>query len=379
MVIDKKHNKSYFVFKVDYFKTIFIFLTFLFLTSCQKEESFSSIEVTAVVQHISEFGAEDGAIDIDVTGGVPPFSFLWSNNETTEDLTNIAAGTFSVIVYDQKNQSATDTFIVSQPAPDSLTLVFHCTNPSETGMNDGTINSEIGGGYPPFTYFWSNGASTQNLEGLTAGSYTLTINDNRGQTLIDSTQLTDMVSDVDGNTYSIKKIGDQTWMGENLRVRHAPDGSTIESFAYTNDTVNVIKYGRLYRWNIAMNGSTEEKAQGICPDGWHIPSDDEFKELEMFLGMTQADADRTNTWRGSPVGTLLKAGGSSGYNAQMGGRMTYSGSFNYRGEWEYMWTSTEYSSDAAWRRCLATQYSSVGRYNSFTKSYAFSVRCIKDN
>ncbi|MBN2776120.1 MAG: hypothetical protein JXR36_00665, partial [Bacteroidales bacterium] len=285
---------------------------------------------------------------------------------------------YSVIVNDSEEHTVTDTFEILQPAPVKLTAIFQIIHPSETGAEDGSINVEIAGGYAPFTLLWSTGSTAQNIEHLAAETYIVVVNDSRGQTLTDSVRLFDMVTDIDGNTYSIVKIGDQTWMGENLRVTHSPNGSAIESYVYNNDTANEQKYGRLYTWDVAMNGSAEEKAQGICPCGWHIPTDDEFKQLEMYLGMSQSMADLANTWRGSPVGTRLKAGGDSGYNAQMGGRMVYNGSFGYLGQWEYMWTSTEYSSTAAWRRCLANVYSSVGRYNSFTKSYGFSVRCIKD-
>ena len=360
---------------IEYFLSI---LLFCFLASCQKDEGYPAIEIKASVQHVSEFGSDDGMIDLDVNGGAPPLSFLWSNNDTTEDLVNVSAGVYSVIINDNENQTATDSFEIMQPAPDTLTVVIQATHPSETGAVDGTITVQVGGGYPPYDFSWSNGASTKNLEGLPAASYILTINDSRGQVLTDTVQLTDVVTDVDGNTYSIVKIGEQTWMGENLRVRHAPDGACIESYAYNNDTTFELKYGRLYSWNAAMNGSSEEKAQGICPCGWHIPTDDEFKQLEIFLGMTENEADMTNTWRGSPVGKKLRVGESSGYNAQMAGRRASSGTYSVLGQWEYMWTSSTHGTNYAWRRCLALSRNSVGRYNTFPKSYGFSIRCLKN-
>lgn len=354
------------------------FLFVLIVVGCHQEEDYPSIEISATVQHVSEFGAKNGAIDLKVTGGVPPFIFSWSNNDTTEDLTNVAAGNYSVDVYDAENQSATDTFEITQPAPDSLTLVFSFVNPSGTGVEDGVITTEVGGGYPPYSFLWNTGATTQNLEGLQAGTFIFSVTDNIGQVLTDTIVLTDMVTDIDGNTYSIQTIGNQKWMGENLRVQHAPDGTPIESFAYNNDTVYQLKYGRLYTWYSAMNGSTEEGAQGICPSGWHIPTDEDFKKLEIHLGMTQAEADMTNTWRGAPVGTLLKFDGNSGYEAQMSGRRSSGGAFSLMGTMEYMWTSSEYGNSMAWRRCLQTGSPAVGRWNTFPKSYGFSVRCVKD-
>ena len=360
------------------FRKLSVYLFFLLLISCEKEQNYPSINISGSVRHVSEFGAQDGTIDLEVTGGVSPFSFLWSNNDTTEDLLNVAAGNYFVNVYDSRNQTATDTFEVTQPAPDSLVVVFSFSNPTETGEADGIIDVEIGGGYPPYTFLWNTGATTKNLEGLAAGTYVFTVTDSFGQILTDSVKLTEMLIDIDGNTYTIQKIGDQQWMGENLRVTHAPDGSPIEGYAYNNDTALAVKYGRLYTWDAAMNGSTQEGAQGICPCGWHIPTDKEFKQLEMHLGMTQAEADMTNTWRGSPTGTLLKAGGDSGYEAQMSGKRSPGGIFSTMGTMEYMWTSTEYGSSSAWRRCLQTGSSAVGRWNTFSKSYSFSVRCIKN-
>ncbi len=356
-----------------------VYLFFMLLISCEKEENYPSIEISASVQHVSEFGAQDGAIDLEITGGAPPFSFLWSNNDTTEDLLNIAAGNYFVNVYDSRNQTATDTFEVTQPAPDSLVVVFSFSNPTETGAEDGVIDVQIGGGYPPYTFLWNTGATTKNIEGLPAGTYILTVTDNLGQVFTDSVKLTEVLTDIDGNTYTIQKIGDQLWMGENLRVKHAPDGSAIESYLYNNDTVYELEYGRLYTWNAAMNGSTDQGAQGICPSGWHIPTDEEFKQLEMHLGMTQAEANMTNTWRGAPVGNLLGAGGDSGYEARMSGKRASSGVFDLMDTMEYMWTSSEYGSSKAWRRCLQKGDPRVGRWNTFPKSYGFSVRCIKND
>jgi len=217
---------------------------------------------------------------------------------------------------------------------------------------------------------------TKDIDSLSAGMYILTISDAGQQVLKDTVSLIDVVLDVDVNAYGFARIGDQIWMRQNLRVTHAPDSTDIESYVYDNDTTYELDYGRLYSWNVAMNGSDSEGAQGICPSGWHIPSDEEFKILEMHLGMTRQQADMVNCWRGSPVGDRLKLGGDSGYDARMAGRCI-SGYFRLLGQWEYMWTSTE-SGSSAWRRCLAAGKPTVGRYNTFNKNYGFSVRCVKD-
>ena len=185
--------------------------------------------------------------------------------------------------------------------------------------------------------------------------------------------------DIDGNIYGTIDIGEQTWMKENLRVTHAPDGKAIPNYAYIDDPDSIKKYGLLYTWDVAMNWSRTESTQGICPEGWRLPSDDEWKKLEMALGMTQAQVNMTNTWRGSPAGTLMKAGGDSGYEAHLAGRRNSNGSFSFMGRMEYMWTSTEFGSTMAWRRCLDASSADVGRWNTFPKSYGFSVRCVKND
>jgi len=97
----------------------------------------------------------------------------------------------------------------------------------------------------------------------------------------------------------------------------------------------------------------------------------------MFLGMSRAEADMENTWRGDGVGTRLIIGGSSGYNARLCGRRSSGGAYSLLDVFEYMWTSTEYG-DCAWRRCLDINSDLCGRWNTFPKSYGFSVRCIKN-
>jgi uncharacterized protein (TIGR02145 family) len=157
------------------------------------------------------------------------------------------------------------------------------------------------------------------------------------------------VFDVQENMYSTVKIGTQTWMQQNLRVKVAPDGSPVTSYVFNNDEENAKTYGRLYPWDAAMNGSIVEGAQGLCPTGWHVPSDNEWKILEMYLGMTQAEADLVNMWRGQGVGTKMGKGGDSGYEALYSGKRDPGGAFNLKDQWEYMWSSTE-----AGDQCLET-------------------------
>jgi uncharacterized protein (TIGR02145 family) len=205
------------------------------------------------------------------------------------------------------------------------------------------------------------------------------------------------VTDYDGHKYKTVKIGDQCWMAENLKSTHYADGSAItEGWAYNNDEALAHTYGRLYIWAAVMHGAASSNSnpsgvQGICPDGWHVPSDAEWQELEMTLGMTTAEANITG-WRGSHgEGRKLKetdnaflwptgsAGGNniSGFSGLPGGGRYNSVSFDGVGIYGSWWTSTEFNSYAACYRYLEYIESGVLRYDDL-KIYGFSVRCVRD-
>ena len=201
----------------------------------------------------------------------------------------------------------------------------------------------------------------------------------------------------DGQTYNTVQIGDQCWFSENLNYGtytqgdvHATDNGVVEKYCYNNNTDNCDIFGGLYTWREMMDlpnacettscaAQISSNHQGICPPGWHVPTDDEFKILEMELGMTQAEADMLNTWRGSPVGTDMLAGGSSGYESIFGGRMSGANSFALINSYDYPNTATESGTSNSYRRCLRAGDSNVGRWDTFPKSWSLSVRCLKNN
>ncbi len=358
------------------------FIVFALCIDCHKDHDEipgESLEITYEINHISVYGENDGAIDITVSGGTPPYSFLWSDGSVTEDISDLTAGMYSVTVTDALGVTACDSIILDQPDPDSFIIDFEITYPTEPGNTDGSIDITVIGGHAPYTFVWSTGSTNEDISNIGADQYTVTVTDQENQVKTLTVELTDpIVEDIDGNVYRFKKIGDQIWMQENLKVTHTPDQTDITSYCYNNDLDNAEIYGRLYTWDVAMNGSTVEMAQGICPSGWHIPSDQEWKILEMHLGMTPEEANMENIWRGSEVGTKLKKDGESGYEALLSGRRSSSGTYSLLDQFEYVWTSSEYAS-YAWRRCLDINSDLVGRWNTFPKTYAFSVRCVKDD
>ena len=154
---------------------------------------------------------------------------------------------------------------------------------------------------------------------------------------------------------------------------------------YNNDQSNDATYGKLYNW-YAVNDP-----RGLAPTGWHIPTDAEWKTLEMELGMSQAEADGTGL-RGTDEGSQLagNAGlwqdgnlesnanfGTSGFSGLPGGYRNDDGSFNNIGSNANWWSSSEYSTSDAWYRYLSYSSSDVGRFVNYKRD-GFSVRCVRD-
>jgi uncharacterized protein (TIGR02145 family) len=184
-------------------------------------------------------------------------------------------------------------------------------------------------------------------------------------------------------TYKTALIGNKCWMAENLNVgqlinisTQQTNNGTIEKYCYDNNEENCSTYGALYQWDEAMNYSGSGGSPGICPEGWHLPTDQEWQQMEISLGMSATDAALSNTWRGTDQGTQMAVGGSSHYDALYSGRSVPGFGFTALTTYEYVWTS-DASGGNAWRRCLSTVDPKVGRYNTFPKSYGMSVRCVK--
>ena len=227
------------------------------------------------------------------------------------------------------------------------------------------------------------------------------------------------VTDIDGNVYQAIKIGTQCWMAEDLKVSKYPNGDAIPyiddnatwgalvdnntSDAYcvyadnNNDgTVDVANsdYGYLYSYAAAIgdNWARDNVAnQGVCPDGWHLPTDTEWLTLENEVETGAAIAAGATGWRGTDVGERLKEdgtthwltdaginGNSSNFTALPGGyRINSNGSSSGIGSYGLWWSASESSSPVAWVRLLNHSYATSARSGN-RKSYGFSVRCVRD-
>lgn len=198
----------------------------------------------------------------------------------------------------------------------------------------------------------------------------------------------------DGQSYATVQIGDQCWMAESLNIgtminasQEMSDDGIIERYCYDDNTANCDEYGGLYQWDEMMQYNNVPGKQGICPDGWHLPTDIEWYVLEYFVDPT---IPLTTGWRGIDGGGKLKEAGtthwqspntgatnSSGFTALPGGFRDTNGDCSYLTSSAGWWSSTEYSSSSAWVRSLQNNYAQA--YRSYNiGDYGFSVRCLLD-
>jgi uncharacterized protein (TIGR02145 family) len=210
------------------------------------------------------------------------------------------------------------------------------------------------------------------------------------------------ITDVDGNVYRVVKMGNQIWMAENLKTTKYNDGTAIPLVSdstewanlstpgncwYNNDSAAYAQtYGALYNWYTVNTGK-------LCPGGWHVPSDEEWKQLEMYLGMSQEDADASgNALRGTNEGSKLAGNavlwedgnlvndpefGTSGFQAFPGGGRT--GTIFYQMNFSTVFWTAAADSDSyfVYIRAIHRSDSHVGRLWA-GKSSGRSVRCVKD-
>ena len=259
------------------------------------------------------------------------------------------------------------------------------TDPDESDSdNDGYDDlTEIEGGYDPL------GSSPEKLTDEERSEVKNKImeadnefyQDNFNDSKIDSDFVcgNSRVQDIDGNSYNTVKIQDQCWLKENLRVAKNPKGQSIARYCYDNDPRICETDGGLYDWEAAMDGSTQEGAQGICPDGWRVPKDSQWHVLEKSLATSSCDKDRNGEWDCSPAGDELRSGGFGGFDVKLAGLRSDFGSFNSQGKYANFWTSTQSTPDNEWARSRSIYPGDSGiSRGAFDKAYAFSIRCLKD-
>jgi uncharacterized protein (TIGR02145 family) len=201
---------------------------------------------------------------------------------------------------------------------------------------------------------------------------------------------TGTVTDIDNNVYATVQIGTQCWMAANLNTTRDANGTAITRYCYGNNVANCTTYGGHYQWATVMNGAASSSSvpsgvQGICPNGWHLPSDGEWCQLENFAepgidaGCSIDGARGTvpginklksaTTWGGGLQGT-----NETGFSLLGNGYRDPGGVSSDLGGLAYMWSSTQFDGSNAWRRNITTGSDRGNR----SKLNGAGVRCVKN-
>lgn len=241
-----------------------------------------------------------------------------------------------------------------------------------------------------FTFISSNGNKTFkpvviNNQGIIADGEMLTLTVNFYK-----------CRDNENYEYSVVEVGEKVWMAENLNTEYFANNShikletsdnswgqlkTVAFCNYLNSVENSATYGKLYNWHAV------DFSAGLCPSGWHVPSDAEWLNLEKNIGVSNTVVGKKG-WRGNPYGCYLKANGTdfwsadpneqtnaAGFFALPAGIRTLTGGFNHKGDYAAWWTSTETDGQNAWCRALRADSCDIYRQDG-SKTLGLSIRCV---
>ncbi|MCX6278198.1 MAG: SprB repeat-containing protein, partial [Bacteroidetes bacterium] len=222
------------------------------------------------VGSVSCNGYSDGSIDITVTGGIGSYHFIWSNLETTQNITGLVAGTYTVNIVDDNSCTAQSSWTVDEP--NELTISgFTLIKPSCKSVDDGAINITVDGGTPPYLFDWDNGATTQNISGLYAGSYQVVITDAHSCSFADG--------------YDLEEPGEISWQG-------VVDSVTCFGFNDGKITETGVSGGTPPYYYIWSNGATTKDLTGLYAGTYSVTISD-YHSCDAF------------TWRIVPEPALL--------------------------------------------------------------------------
>ena len=335
-------------------------------------------------------------------------------------LTPNTSYTYRVCSYNSVGNSATYTNEITLTTPSivnlpTLTTTAASSIATTTAVSGGSISSDGGASVTARGVCWSTSAnptvalSTKTIDGTGTGAFTSTISGLTANTTYyirayatnsagtaygaglsfttSNTSSATSVTDVDGNTYQLVTICNQTWTKSNLNVSHYRNGDVIPQVTdptqwfnlttcawcyYANTTANGTTYGKLYNWYAVKD------PRGLAPAGFHVPSDTEWTTLSSCIGTY------------NPEGGILKEAGilhwaspntgaidSYFFTALPGGFQNYDGGFWSITNEGFWWTSSAYDSTSAWSRSMIYN-DDILHFNINVKTSGFSVRCIKD-
>ena len=369
--------------------------TFTFVSAAQTSNNFFINRVMNATNTIT--------VRINVTfAGSIAFSTNIVNGYSFSGGGTYALGTQDVVL------TATGTQSADNAGGDAFTISGLGTTTLTTPLT--VANTKVGGTFAAHFNGISGGVSTNNLLSTYTSGETFNNNGTCISQPISASACVGSTIVIGSNTYPIANINGQCWMTTNLN--ELPNGVAVNAtqwlatssidlgyYGYYNTTTTAgtsgwataepaAGEGLLYQWSAAMLGSTTERAQGVCPTGWHIPSDCEWMYLEHGQGMSITEQLVNDNWRANSVdnqgvpGNKLRSAGAgatntSGFAALLAGYRRPNGTFVERGPVGYWWSSSATGTTKAVYRLLVTGYLGVGR-SSNDKAIGFSVRCLKD-
>ena len=287
-------------------------VTFTDTNNCSDEVTFilsnpSSFIVNSTTYLIDCNGDNDGLIDLQISGGTGPFDFLWSNGATTEDIANLAPGSYSVTIEDANLCQEIQSFNVTEPT--ALQNNPSSTNIDCSGNNNGHINLNVSGGNAPYSYIWSNGQTGNSLSNLTAGDYIVTITDNVECQIIE--------------TFSISTP---------TQLIGSIDASQIPCFSSSNGSVDLMVAGGTPPYSfIWSNGATTEDINNLTAGTYSVVITDnnncttsEQVTIEMTNELVINDITNAVSCNGDADGSIdiSVTGGNGNYSYQWSNGLT---------------------------------------------------------
>jgi gliding motility-associated-like protein len=232
------------------------------------------INATSNIVNVVCNGTATGSITLNVSGGVPPYTFNWPGNITTKDRANLTAGSYPLTITDGSGCTRTFSFSVVNSNP--AITVSGTTTPAVSGMNNGGIVLTVAGGLSPYTYLWSpNGATTKDLTGLAAGTYTVLVTDINGCTKMDTIVVNAVGEE---NIFFVKSEYD----GFNTSCDGACDGTLVA----LPPSVAVLPLS--YKWGASAGGSTNAALFDLCMGTYSVTITDGTGKV--FTGTTSLSA-----------------------------------------------------------------------------------------
>jgi uncharacterized protein (TIGR02145 family) len=398
-----------------------------FTTSLYSVPTLTTTAVSGITQTTAVSGGNitnGGGVDVTARGvcwsthTVPTIADSKTSNGTgegtfTSNMTGLTGNTKYYVSAYATNSEGTgygqELSFTTSPLLPVVTTADPVATSTTTGTGGGTVTSDGGSAVTARGVCWNTSANpttanSKTTDGTGTGTFTSNITGLTANTTFhvrayatnsvgtaygtDKTFTTDpiTVTDNDGNTYNVIRIGTQLWMKENLKTTIFNDDGPIAPVSgtaawanltshgycwYNNDAGNKNTYGALYNWYAVATGK-------LCPVGWHVPTDDDCIELEDYFGFSVPAGGKlketgTTHWASPNTGATDEVG----FKALPGGLRTETGTFQFITNYGYWWTSTEYNTHNEWYRELEYNSDNVVRYFKDDNN-GMSVRCIKD-